>query len=99
MPRATFYLHNEDWKKRCVDEEGGNVDTRIKRGAPVSFWNYMATVEQYAQCALIFGRVLGVGKMWVTVRTEFGHRTRRRVNEMGLSYAPEGEEILQKHGV
>lgn len=73
------------------------MDARIQQGAPVSFWNYMTTVGGYAQCALVFGRVVGIGSEWVTIVTEHGNRTRRRVQD--LTYSPDGEEILRKRNI
>jgi hypothetical protein len=75
------------------------MDARIKRGAPVMWFNYMATVEQFTQSALVFGRVLGVGQRWVTIRTEFGGIQRLRPDDMSLCYSADGENILKKKGI
>lgn len=66
-------------------------------GKPVSFYNYMATVEQYTQMALVFGRIVSAGKQRVTIVNEWGRR--QWMYPYDLSYAPEGEEILKKKGV
>jgi len=70
-------------------------------GDYISYWVYMS--DNYcatgitANCALVFGKVISIGKERVTIETEFGRRTWKYISQVSL--APEGAEYFENRSV